>query len=164
MQNRVSAEFTKAQRDTVLEAVQTIRDNMPFLTDASPEDWEGLNKLGPKSRAFAEASLTAAQQFTEHLPRRFEPDEFERDLALFLAVEPVYLALQDLFERVSDTRMLVGSDAMEAAYEVYHHVKGAPGASTLNETYDTLRTRFQRGPRRRDSPPAGGTPPADPPV
>ena len=148
MQNRVSAEFTKPQRDAVLAAVQTIRDNMPFLTSAAPEDWEELNKLGPKSRAFAEACLVAAEQFSDHLPRRFEPEAFEEDLALYLALEAPFLAIQDLFERVTDTRMLVGSDAMEAALEVYHYVKGAPGTDELNATYESLRSRF-RGRRRK---------------
>jgi hypothetical protein len=151
MQDRVSAVFTPADRQRVLDAVATIRDTMPFLASASTEDWQEMNKLGPKSRAFAEACLTASGQFQDILPRRFERGPFEQDLALFDALEAPFLAIQDLFERVNDTRMLVGSDAMESALEVYHYVKGAPGAGELNDTYATLRSRFKKT-RRRAAP------------
>ncbi len=92
-------------------------------------------------------ALVAAQQFTDVLPRSFDVDQYGRDVELYRALEPVYMRLRDLFERVDDTRMLVGSEAMEGSRAVYYHMKGHSGTGALNEASKAMGRRYARGPQ-----------------
>ena len=147
MDNRIDAAFDKTQQEAALKALADLAATLPFLDDLSPEDRRSLNKLGDKSRAFVDQALVVAQQFTDALPRSFDVDQYARDVALYRALEPLYTRLRDLFERVEDTRMLVGSEAMEASRAVYYHTKGHPGTEALTETSRALGRRYERGPQ-----------------
>ncbi len=146
MDNRIAATFTPAQRTAIAGAVQTIRDNIPFLMTLSAEDRQELFKAGPKSRGFLELALATAQEHPGMLPASFSTAQFAEDVALFLATERPFVALRDLTRQVADTRIVAGAEAMEAARAVYHYVQGYPGSAPLQEAYEALRVRFQRGP------------------
>ena len=148
MDNRISATLTAAQRTAVLDAVETIRTNLPFLLDLSPEDRRELFKLGDKSRTFVLTARDAARQFPDALPASFDLAAFEQDVDLYEALSEPLLALRDVLERIDDTRMLAGVDAMAAARLVYHFVRGMPGSAALNETAAALGRRFAGQGRR----------------
>lgn len=153
MDNRIDTTFTDAQQIAASKAIDDLAAALPFLYDLSPEERRELFKLGDKSRTFADVALVTARTHTDALPRSFDVDRFEADLALFRALEPVHARLRDLFERVDDTRMLAGAEAMEAARAVYYYTKGHPGAAALNEASAALGRRFARRPAD-DTPPA----------
>ena len=127
MDNRIDTTFDKAQQAAALKALADLTAALPALHDLSPDDRRHLFKLGDKSRAFVDQALVAAQQFTDALPRSFDVEQYARDVELYRALEPIHARLRDLFERVDDTRMLVGSEAMEGSRAVYYHTKGHPG-------------------------------------
>lgn len=58
--NRISASLSQADRHAVLDAVNTIRTNPPFLVDLSPEERQALPRMGDRSRGFVEQALTVA--------------------------------------------------------------------------------------------------------
>ena len=155
MQNRISAEFTPAQRTAFDDALAAMQDALPFLHDLSPQERKELYKLGDKSRTFVLAARDAARQFPEVLPAGFDVAAFEEDVDLFEALSEPFMALRNLFERLDDTRMTAGVDAMSAARIVYHYVKGYPGSAALNETAAALGQRFIRKTAPSDS---GGGP------
>jgi hypothetical protein len=148
MDNRIDAAFDKSQQEAALKAISDLTAALPFLHDLSPDERQALNKLGDKSRAFVDQALIVSQQFTDTLPRAFDVDQYGRDVELYRALEPVYMRLRDLFERVDDTRMLVGSEAMEGSRAVYYHTKGHPGAGALNEASRAMGRRYDRGPEK----------------
>ena len=147
MDNRIDTTFDKAQQAAALQALSDLAAALPFLTDLSPDDRRSLYKLGDKSRAFVDQALVSAEQFTDALPRSFDVEQYARDVALYRALEPVHARLRDLFERVDDTRMLVGAEAMEGARAVYYHTKGHPGSEALTETSRAMSRRYERGPQ-----------------
>ncbi len=158
-QNRIDAVLTPAQRANVATAVAAIRTNLPFLLGLSPEERQSLGKLGPASRAFAETALTTAQQNPQILPPAFSVTDFEEDLTLFDALEDPYRALEQLFEEISDTRMLASVEAMAAARAVLYYVRGTAAGNELDEAARQLGLRFAR---RRRTPPPTENPPEEP--
>ncbi len=147
MDNRIDATFDSKQQAAALKALDDLAAALPFLHDLSPEDRAVLNKLGDKSRTFVDQALIVAQQFSDVLPRGFDVDQYARDVELYRALETVHIRLRDLFERVDDTRMLVGSEAMEGSRAVYYHTKGHSGSGALNEASRALGRRYARGPQ-----------------
>lgn len=147
MDNRIDAEFDTRQQDAALKALDDLAAALPFLEDLSPEERHDLYKLGDKSRTFVDQALVTAQQFTDALPRSFDVDQYARDVALYRALEPLHARLRDLFERLDDTRMLVGSEAMEGARAVYYHMKGHSGTGALSEASRAMSRRYARGPQ-----------------
>ncbi|HEX8187241.1 MAG TPA: hypothetical protein VF586_02750 [Pyrinomonadaceae bacterium] len=67
-ENRVSAALGEAERQNVLAAIQTIRENLPFLIDLTPEERRALPRFGDKSRGFVEQALVVAEQNRGILP------------------------------------------------------------------------------------------------
>ncbi len=163
MENRISATFTDPQLATVNTAVLALRAALPFLRDLAPNDRRDLAKLGPKSQAFAEAALAAAQEFPGRLPVDFVLADFEADMALHRRLERPLVALEELLERLRDTRMTAGIDAMEASNEVYYYIRGRKGSPRLNEAAAALGRRYDR-PGGADPPggDGGGNPPPMP--
>jgi WS/DGAT/MGAT family acyltransferase len=69
------------------------------------------------------------------LPRDFDLGEMGRDLASHDAVVERMVVLSNLMERVRDTDLALGSDAMVAALEAYAHLKvaGKAEGGTVND-------------------------------
>jgi hypothetical protein len=153
MDNRIDATLTPEQRTAIEGAVQTIRDNLPFAVNLSPQERQELFKTGDKSIAFVQGCLDAARQFPGVLAADFDMDAFERDVALFTALGAPLMAIRDVLETADDTRMVAGVDAMDAALEVYYYVRGRPGTEQLNTLAQALGRRFaRRSPSGGDSP------------
>jgi len=142
--NRVSAVLTAADREVILQAIQTIRDKLPFLIDLTPEDRRALLKMGDKSRAFVSGSLALASQNAEFLPRSFDVSEMRRDVELYEQLAAILIPLSQLQELMDDTLMELGSEAYAAALVVYQYAKSSGQGSGLDGLLDTLGQRFAR--------------------
>ena len=118
-------------------ALQTIQKKLPFLITLSTEERRKLFKMGDKSLAFVNNSLTAAQSNPDILPASFDIQEFVRDYQLAATLTELLIALRQLSEQVDDTLLAVGSEAMSSSLTVYDYVKTAakktPGLKRLAE-------------------------------
>jgi hypothetical protein len=152
--NRISASLSQADRQAVLDAINTIRTKLPFLIDLSPEERQGLPKMGDKSRGFVEQALTVATQNPDVLPRSFEVEEMRKDVELLAALAPVVAALAQLSELVEDTYIEVGSEAYTAALLVYQFARAAGKGSALDGALDALGQRFARKSRKGSTGPS----------
>ncbi|MEH2312318.1 MAG: hypothetical protein V7K35_13160 [Nostoc sp.] len=118
-------------------ALQTVQKKMPFLITLSTEERRKLLKMGDKSLAFVNNSVTAAQSNREILPPTFDVEELVRDYQLATALTELLISVQQLAEQVDDTLMAVGSEAMTSSLTVYDYVKTAskktPGLKTVAE-------------------------------
>ncbi|KAM3111705.1 hypothetical protein [Phormidesmis sp. 146-33] len=149
--NRISTTLTKADRETVMEAIATIKSKLPFLVDLTAEQRQGLPKMGDKSRAFVIKALEVATQNPDFLPRAFDLDEMRRDVELFEAMYPIVVALSQLQTLVDDTTMAAGSEAYAAALQVYGYAKASGQGAGLEGVLGELGQRFHRKPRRPKS-------------
>jgi hypothetical protein len=118
-------------------ALQTIQKKLPFLVTLSNEERRRLLKMGDKSLAFVNNSVTAAQSNREILPASFDVEELVRDYQLASALTELLTSMRQITEQVDDTLLAVGSEAMSSSLTVYDYVKTAakktPGLKTVAE-------------------------------
>ena len=140
----ISAKLTAADLQDIKTALATIETKLPFLIHLTTEERRKLFKMGNKSLAFVNNSLTAAQSNPDILPASFDLSEFSSDYQLAATLSEVHLRLQQLTEKVDDTLMAVSSEAMTSSLTVYDYVKTAakktPG---LKAIADQLSERFK---------------------
>ncbi|MEH2059920.1 MAG: hypothetical protein V7K97_27950 [Nostoc sp.] len=133
----IAATLSPQDIQEIKAALQTVQKKMPFLITLSTEERRKLVKMGGKSLAFVNNSVTAAQSNREILPATFEVEELVRDYQLAAALSELLTSMQQLTEQVDDTLMAVGSEAMTSSLTVYDYVKTAskktPGLKTVAE-------------------------------
>jgi hypothetical protein len=133
----IAATLSPQDIQEIKAALQTVQKKLPFLITLSTEERRKLVKMGDKSLAFVNNSVTAAQSNREILPATFEVEELVRDYQLATALTEVLISMQQLTEQVDDTLMAVGSEAMTSSLTVYDYVKTAskktPGLKTVAE-------------------------------
>ncbi|MEH2236159.1 hypothetical protein [Nostoc sp.] len=133
----IAATLSPQDIQEIKAALQTVQKKMPFLITLSTEERRKLLKMGDKSLAFVNNSVTAAQSNREILPATFDVEELVRDYQLATALTELLISVQQLAEQVDDTLMAVGSEAMTSSLTVYDYVKTAskktPGLKTVAE-------------------------------
>ncbi|WP_375514364.1 hypothetical protein [uncultured Nostoc sp.] len=133
----IAATLSPQDIQEIKAALQTVQKKMPFLITLSTEERRKLVKMGDKSLAFVNNSITAAQSNREILPATFDVEELVRDYQLASALTELLISMQQLAEQVDDTLMAVGSEAMTSSLTVYDYVKTAskktPGLKTVAE-------------------------------
>ena len=133
----IAAALSPQDIQEIKAALQKIQQKMPFLVTLSTEERRKLVKMGDKSLAFVNNSVTAAQSNREILPATFDVEELVRDYQLATALTELLISVQQLAEQVDDTLMAVGSEAMTSSLTVYDYVKTAskktPGLKTVAE-------------------------------
>ncbi|AFY45031.1 hypothetical protein [Nostoc sp. PCC 7107] len=144
----ISATLSQTDRDALLQAIATIKEQLPFLIDLSNEERKALPKMGDKSRAFVSKALEVATQNPEFLPRSFDLDEMRKDVQLFEALYPLLLSLTQLQELVDDTSLAVGSEAYAAALQVYNYAKASGQGGGLETVLEEMGQRFVRKSRK----------------
>ncbi|BAT56061.1 hypothetical protein NOS3756_50610 [Nostoc sp. NIES-3756] len=131
----ITASLSAEDVKEIKAAMATIQAKLPFLVTLSVEERRKLFKMGDKSLAFVNNSLTAAQSNRDILPASFDVEEFVRDYQLATTLTEVLIGLRQLTEQVDDTLLAVGSEAMGSSLTVYDYVKTAakktPGLKTL---------------------------------
>ena len=86
------------------------------------------------------------------LPRNFDLDGYQRDLATLDALRPRLVRLATLYQRALDTEMAIGSDLMTNALEGYAVLKVAGKGQGLDKAHKALSARFARRTRVTETP------------
>ncbi|MCG8367745.1 MAG: hypothetical protein MJA27_30980 [Pseudanabaenales cyanobacterium] len=150
--HNISAELSNSDVAQIKDAIDTIQKKMPFLVNLTTEERRRLFKMGGKSLGFVSNSLNAAQANPDILPASFDLSEMSRDYQLATTLTDLLSNLQQLTEKVDDTLLAVGSEAMNSSLSVYDYVKAAakrqPGlksvAAQLGERFKSLRNRAEK--------------------
>jgi hypothetical protein len=121
----IDATLSETSLKEIKEALSLIESKMSFLINLSIEEHSRLYKMGDKRLSFVQNSLTAAKNNRGILPASFDFDGYVRDCELATALTDVLTSLQQLTEKVEDTLMAVGSEAMGSSLTVYDYVKTA---------------------------------------
>ncbi|MFK0732668.1 MAG: hypothetical protein HEQ35_20705 [Gloeotrichia echinulata IR180] len=133
----INASISAEDIQEIKAALQTIQKKLPFLVTLSAEERRKLVKMGDKSLAFVNNSVTAAQSNREILPASFDVEEFVRDYQLATSLTEILISMRQVSEQVDDTLLAVGSEAMTSSLTVYDYVKTAakktPGLKTVAE-------------------------------
>ncbi|MEH2141383.1 hypothetical protein [Nostoc sp.] len=133
----ITASLSPQDIQEVKAALQKVQQKLPFLITLSTEERRKLVKMGDKSLAFVNNSVSAAQSNPEILPATFDVEELVRDYQLAAVLTELLISIQQLTEQVDDTLMAVGSEAMTSSLTVYDYVKTAskktPGLKSVAE-------------------------------
>ncbi len=154
-ENRISATLTPADVEAILEAINIIKQKLPFLISLRPEEKRALPKPGDKSRAFISKALEVATQNPDILPRVFNLEEMRKDVELSESLATVQLAMKQLHELIDSTVAVVNSEAYTAALSVYTLAKASGKAAAMNKVLDDLGRRFARKGQTAPKPPEG---------
>ena len=133
----IAAALTPQDIQEIKVALQTVQKKLPFLITLSTEERRKLVKMGDKSLAFVNNSITAAQSNREILPPTFNVEELVRDYQLATTLTELLISIQQISEQVDDTLLAVGSEAMTSSLTLYDYVKTAskktPGLKIVAE-------------------------------
>jgi len=154
VQNFVSGAITAAQSTAVTTAVGTIRTNLAFLRNLSPEDRRTIPKMGGKSFLFVNQVLQAGKANSGKLPASFDLPGFDADLALYNALLPLATQITQLAELFDDTVLALGSDLYSESLEAYGYLKAGNAAAGLDDLKATMSKRFMRSKSTKEETPA----------
>jgi hypothetical protein len=143
--SNISATLPAADLTAIKAAITNINQKMPFLVNLSEEDKKKLFKFGARSVDFVNDAALATQNYPSIFPSSFNVQEFQKDNALTQNLIEVKLLLDSLCEKVNDTLIAVGSEALGEALDVYAYVQRAsetdqPGLKTVASK---LKERFK---------------------
>lgn len=144
MENRIDATLSDANRDQILNLLGQIRALLPFQVNLTPEERHALVKMGDKSRPFVEQALLLAERDESFLARSFDVPAMRQDKELYDSMSPIFVQMSMLFEAVQDTMLLVGSDLMVNALEIYSSAKRTNHGVALDSLVPLLGRRFAR--------------------
>jgi hypothetical protein len=140
----ISYVMSQADYDAVINALGTIVEKMPFLVILDTKEKRAIFKHGAGSTDFTQEALFAAKTFPQVLPASFDMDEYTSDAALFKSVSEIQTIVNSLAEKLNDTQIAIGGEAIRSSLEVYAYIQTAqdrvPGLKSVAER---LQIRFK---------------------
>lgn len=122
-QNLVSGTLSETNKQAVLDAINTIRQKLPFLVSLTDDERRSLPKMGDKSIAYVQKGYDFAQQNTEKLGPDFGMDDYTEDFELEVQLREVAGALKQVTAEVDDTLVALRSDLMVRSNFAYAMMK-----------------------------------------
>jgi hypothetical protein len=156
MNNRISASLNAQEREEVLQAIELIKQKLPFLLSLTSDERKAMPKMGDRNLPFVKKALEAAIQNPDFLPRSFDVEELRKDVELFEALYPLVMALSQMKDLVQDTYITAGSEAYAASLKIYNYAKSNVDMAGVQRWVDEMGERFTRATKKTpiDSTPA----------
>ena len=151
--NNISASISSEQMKVIKEAINLISNDLPFLISLTASEKKSLVKLGPKSVDFVGDCANVASNYPQILPAGFDGTELAKDSLLFEQLSEIKMLLNSLNEKINDTTVAVGNEAMKSSLTVYDYVKTAAKSQPgLKSVAEDLQKRF-KGQGKKQTPP-----------
>ncbi len=144
MENKMSFVISEEAKANINKAMQTIIENLPGLVNLKALDRRKLPKMGDKSFAFVSKSFEYAMQNPKVVPAFLDMAEFEKETIGTAELKKVLIPMRQLVEKLDDTTLLAGSDALSSALVFYTALKGAAkaGEPGMKTVYADLQSRY----------------------
>lgn len=144
--NRISAVLSDEQVNQALEQIKSLTTQLPFLLGLNNQERVGLTKINRDNKFFVQDTIEVVKEDSGLLPTYVSLEELRKDYNLYLKLDQIILAIDELRQKLDDTQMLAGSEAYNTSLMVYRMYQlaaqnGIPGADTI---YRKLKTRFER--------------------
>lgn len=149
MENKISVSLSQEEQDAILQKIEGMNKDMPFLVNLTKEERNGGFKMGDKNLGFLEKTRDYLSQYPEFLPSYYSIEEVQKDAALAGQMALISRSLRVLADKIEDTGSLAGMEALSGALAYYNTVKQArkDNADGANTIYEDLKTRFPGRPR-----------------
>lgn len=118
----------------------------PYIVEALDKDFIGsIPKLGEKSEPFVGNGIDYAQKHPNTVPKRCNIKEAEDDFSVYGDLKNIDIILSQMAIRVSHTRILAGSEAIDCINDYYKNVKqdAQDGIAEAIPIYDELKKRYE---------------------
>ena len=140
----ISASLTEAQLTQIEASIKQIRSTLGFLVNLSPEEKQGLRKMGDKLTSYVQDVLVESKTNSAFIPAGVNLVEFEKDLNLVKNLDRVLSNLRPLMDAIEDTSTAAGNEAIKCADMAYGYLKqAAKNNSNLDMTIKVLGARFK---------------------
>jgi len=124
--NSVSFEIQSAEETDINNSLSVLNTKLlPLLKTLSAEDRHELPKMGDKTLAFVQKALEHCGKNPDLIPPFLDIAEFKKDVEAVETLRVLHQQLLQITEAVSDTMMLSGSEAYQAALLFYNSTKSA---------------------------------------
>lgn len=141
----ISESISDADFKAIKQALNVITEKLPFLITLSNDEKRGLTKLGSKSLDFVRECIVVTENYPEILPSGLDAKELAKDSKLFEQLSELKMLLNSLNEKINDTTVGVGNEAMKASLTVYSYVKtAAKSIAGLKSIALSLFERFKK--------------------
>ncbi|WP_299256389.1 hypothetical protein [uncultured Aquimarina sp.] len=147
LENQISVVIPQETIDEVTTKLQECKTILaPFLQALTAAERSGLFKMGNKSLPTVQKVKSYSDTNPEFMPSYMDKDEFLKDETVVSQLTPIANILEQLFSDVDDTRLLAGSEALQAALLYYGQVKEAnkKGVTSAKPIYEDLKQRFSK--------------------
>jgi hypothetical protein len=139
----INASVSASDVQAVKDAFTTILSKLPFLVNLTAAERKRIFKTGSDSLGFVQNALTTARDNGAIFPATFSTPEFKTDVELFAVLTELGIIAASVASQIDDTRLAVGSEAIQQATQVYNYVKTAsktepglkPVAAQLGERF-----------------------------
>jgi hypothetical protein len=141
----INATLSPADLQTIKDSFAAILGKLPFLVNLTASERKALLKTGPGRLSFVQNAATAAQNNGTIFPASFNTADFQKDVDLLATLTELGTLASSLASRIDDTRLAVGSEAMQQATLVYNYVKtAAKNTPGLKPVAEQLGEGFQK--------------------
>jgi hypothetical protein len=153
MQNLISLNLSPQDIVDMDDALSTLRRVMTPMIVLQVDDRRELNKMGPKSEAFCDQTLTLLENNPQIVPPSLGLAEALADRAALDLLRPRLQQLRQLVERADDTEMALGSDIMSVALEGYRLLDVSGKGEALKSARKELSARWAKKRRQAEAEP-----------
>lgn len=145
-QNLISASLSTEDVESINQAINTLKEKMPFLSSIQKAEINKLFNIGTNYLPFLDLAKQVADSHPEILSGVFNKEEFDKDYLLFKSIQPISQQIAQLNEGSQKALAAVGSDSLDAALEIYAAVKqNKDKVAGLSVTYEAMAAFFKRG-------------------
>jgi hypothetical protein len=146
----ISELLSQADRDAVMSLITQMHDKLPLLRDLAAQERKTLLGMGDKNRIFAGKVLEVVLQHPDFLPRSFDTEQLQQDLATFDHLSTILMALNQLRDLVDATTIAIGTEAFESALTAYRHAKASGQGASLEAMMAEMSQRFARKSKKKE--------------
>ncbi len=141
-------------------ALTQLHEGMSFILQLTPAERLAAGRIGPKAVQITEMRLATSREHKDGLPPTFDLKKFEREAALFSALDGCLTAVKELQVDVRDTFLTIGRSAIESSKTAFAHLQaGAAASESLKKSVHLIKART-RAPRVARPPKAAAPAPA----
>ncbi len=138
----VPQDITEQAKNLLIEVKKLLE---PYCTTLTVKQRQTLTKMSAKTLSFGTNALQHGINHPEFLPGHISLEEWKIDMADVTNLKPIDVILKDLAQLASDTCMVAGIEASNAARAYYNNVKRAAsdGIAGAQPIYDDLKPTFR---------------------
>jgi hypothetical protein len=144
--NLVPVIITDAQITNVDAALAVLETELGLISLSAGER-RSLPSMGTKSEAFCRQSLNLLAQNPQMVPANIGLPNARASLASLDQLRPMFLRLERLGQKASDTAFVLGSDVMDTALKGYAVLKATGKSEGLDAARKSLAVRFAKSSR-----------------